>query len=164
MEIWNESCSDFESDSECEDGCANDKMIPSFPKYSFQHAEKKQCTILAQWFIRFILILQGKFYLPDRCVDLLIKFLHAFFCVLGIIKRMIGLPRGFRKLIVCRKCLSIYKYKDCIDKASAIPAGKNCANVIYPHHPMPSKRVSCNTPLLKSVEFASGHATLYPHL
>jgi len=137
---------------------------------------------LALYGIRFILILQGKFYLPDRCVDLLLQFLYGFFCVLGkfspfiktlaqelpaslhIMKKTFGLPFGFRKLIVCRKCLSIYKYKDCLDKASAIPASKKCTNVMYPHHPMPNKRVSCETPLLKSVEFASGHAILYPHL
>ena len=182
VEIWNESCTESEYDSECEDDYAIDKIRPSFPKYSLQHAEKKRCTILAQWFIRFILILQGKFYLPDRCVDLLLQFLYGFFCVLGkfspfiktlaqelpaslhIMKKTFGLPFGFRKLIVCRKCLSIYKYKDCLDKASAIPASKKCTNVMYPHHPMPNKRVSCETPLLKSVEFASGHAILYPHL
>jgi len=35
---------------------------------------------------------------------------------------------------------------------------------MYPHHPMPSKHVSCNTAMLKSVEFASGRVILYPHL
>ena len=50
MEIWNESCTESEYDSECEDDYAIDKIRPSFPKYSLQHAEKKRFTILAQWF------------------------------------------------------------------------------------------------------------------
>ena len=78
LEMWNESCPDSEYESD-----GYNEKAPGLPKYSSMNAEKQRSEILSKWFMRFILILQGKFYLPDKCIDFLLKFLYAFFSVLG---------------------------------------------------------------------------------
>ena len=76
----------------------------------------------------------------------------------------VGLPNGsFKKFIVCIKCSSIYEHKDCVSKIASIVTSKHCTYTAYPHHPHFLQRQPCDTVLLKSVEFTSGHTILYPH-
>ena len=120
--------------------------------------------------------------LPDKSMDYLLRFLYTFLCILGtfssFIKMLVqelpptlhtmhmkvGLPNGsFKKFIVCIKCSSIYEHKDCVSKIASIVTSKHCTYTAYPHHPHFLQRQPCDTVLLKSVEFTSGHTILYPH-
>ena len=130
--------------------------------------------------MHYMLILQAKFYLPDNALDFLIKFLYAFFNVVGNLspviktlakalpptlytmrKKTIGL-NSFQKLTVCKRCLRIYEYDKCVNRLSH--SSKHCSYVKYPNHPHRTKRQPCGSILLKSVEFASGHTILYPFI
>jgi len=173
LELWNDSSPDSEYESDPD----NENKAPDLPCFD---AEAEHNEILSKWFMRFILILQGKFYLPDKCIDFLLKFLYAFLSVIGnfsppvkkivkllpqslhIMKKKLGLPNEFRKYTVCQKCLSIYTYKECLIRAPII-SSRRCSFVAYPQHPYPGKRHPCDSALLKPVEFSSGSTKLYPH-
>ena len=68
MEIWNESCPDSETDNE------NEK--PDMPQFSHNDAEKH--VILSKWLMRFLMILQVKFFLPDKAWIICLSFIHIF--------------------------------------------------------------------------------------
>ena len=53
------------------------------PNFTGTNKEHHQSTILSQWFVRNLLIIQAKFHLPDNALNLLIKFLYAFFNIIG---------------------------------------------------------------------------------
>jgi len=178
LEIWNDSC----ADSDCESDHSNESKAPDLPNYTGTNIETDRSKILSQWYMRFILILQSKFHLPDKCIDFLLKFLYAFLSIIGnfspmvkkiaqqlpptlhIMKKKLGLPNKFMKYTVCRKCLSIYSYKECLNRVSPTTSSKRCTYVPYPEHPHPRKRQPCNAALLKPVEFSSGNTKFYPHL
>ena len=177
LEMWNESCPDSEYESD-----HDNEKAPDLPKYPSMNTEKQRSEILSKWFMRFILIFQGKFYLPDKSIDFLLKFLYAFFSVIGnfspiiktlvqelprtlhALKKKVGLSNEFRKYTVCRKCLSIYKDRECLNRASPILSSKQCTYIAYPNHPYPRRCLPCDATLLKPVEFSSGRTIFYPHL
>lgn len=176
MEIWEESCPDSETENE------NAAPPPDMPQFSHNDAEKQHCMCLSKWLMRFLLILQAKFRLPDKSMDYLLRFIYTFLCIVGtfssfikmlvrelpptlhIIHKKVGLPNSFKKFIVCTKCSSIYEYKDCVNRITSVAASKHCTYIAYPHHPHLQKRQPCNTVLLKTVEFTSGRTILYPRL
>ena len=45
--------------------------------------EPTSSNCVVTWLIGFLLLLQAKHYIPDLAMNALLKFLHAFFCVLG---------------------------------------------------------------------------------
>ena len=69
LEIWNESYPESENETE----------TPDMPQFLHTDAEKQRSMILSKWLMRFLLILQTKFHLPDKSMDYLLKFLYAFF-------------------------------------------------------------------------------------
>ena len=71
LELWNESCSDSEYESDLDH---NANKVPDLPNFASTSIETHRGEILSKWFMRFILILQGKFYLPDKCIDFLLNF------------------------------------------------------------------------------------------
>ena len=172
-EVWNESRPDS-------DDYLDDCLEPELPSFSAT-TEHYQSTVLSQWFMRYMLILQTQFYLPDNALDLLIKFLYAFFNVIGqfssvikalvkalpptlyvMRKKTIGLKNSFQKLVVCKRCLHIYEYSKCINALSH--SSRSCTYVKYPNHPHYTGRQPCGSILLKSVEFTSGQTILYPFM
>ena len=68
----------------------------------------------------------------------------------------------FTKYVVCRQCSKLYKYDDCVDKIGSQTQSKRCMFIQFPHHNQLSRRIPCNSILLKSVEVASGKKFLYP--
>jgi len=116
LELWNKSCPDSEYESD-HDSKNKEPDLPHFDPEA-DHSE-----ILSKWFMRFILILLGKFYLPEKCIDFLLNFLYVFLSVIGnfprenimlllppslqILKKKLGLANEFRKCTVCQRYLSI---------------------------------------------------------
>ena len=144
-------------------------------------AESVRATSLLRWLLVYLLSLQAKYCIPDSGIDMLLHFLSIFFSILGrfspivaimaesfpkskyLAQRQMGIDVSFTKFVLCPKCFKIHMFKDTWQKVGSCQVINHCSFVRYPNHPYLSRRTSCNTPLLKSVELASGRRVLYPH-
>ena len=61
----------------------------------------------------------------------------------------------FEKYVVCKKCNSVYAFKDCIVKASSGDKTKACKYTPYRNHPILPKRSPCGQNLLMEVTLLS---------
>ena len=98
-------------------------LLPShlhFPKPI--SAESQSQRTLVMWLVGFLIQLQAKHYVPDSTLNLLLKFLYTFFCVLGRIsefvaamvtyfpstiyrlKKTLPFAHPFTLFVVCPKC------------------------------------------------------------
>jgi uncharacterized protein YbaR (Trm112 family) len=127
---------------------------------------------LTRWLVLFLLRLQAQHYIPDAAIVSLLKFLYAFFLVLGSfskecksigeyiprtmysVRKFIGLKTTFKQLIVCPECNSVYPIQSCIERPGV---SKHCQHKEFPR----SQR--CNFVLLKTVELASRKKVMYPN-
>ena len=169
------------NDSDLEDDDKNTACdAPSPPKFDHNATQCHHSMVLSQWLIGFLITLQMKFYFPDSALTLLLKFLSAFFTVLGkfcplvellarafpsslhTLRKKIGLEDSYMKYIVCPKCEFIYQRADCIDAVGSLQHSKRCSYIKFPDHPHLQRRKSCGTLLLKTVELKSGKKILYP--
>ena len=138
------------------------------------HVDNSKQMALITWISVFLLQLQARHYIPDVVLDALLKFLHTLFCILGKfsdfvngiatyfpcslyrLHQQVGFRESFEKYVVCRKCNTLYQFKDCID---SIGHSKRCSYQAFRGQRRPSH---CETLLLKTVELASGRKILYP--
>ena len=124
------------------------------------------------WLVGFLLLLQARHYIPDSAMNALLKFLHAFFRVLGrsspVISSMVSsIPSSVyslgkasgqsTKFVVCPKCHYLYKFNECVIVNEPFHNSKSCTFVRFPHH---SQRAECGHILLKKVYFPSGRQIL----
>ena len=67
--------------------------------------------------------------------------------------------------MVCKKCLSLYKYSECIERATGgVKMSKRCSFCRFPSHPHRNFRLPCQSLLLKTVELASKRTYLHPYV
>ena len=145
-EIWDESGSGPDSEIE-HDHIEKGDIQPDLelPNFSGTNKEQHQNTILSQWVVRNLLIIQVKFHLPDNALNLLIKFLYAYFVILGqfypalkalvksfppmlyAMRKKTGFTNSFQKLVVCKWCLQIYEYSRCVN--TLLHSSKHCTYV-----------------------------------
>lgn len=136
---------------------------------------------LANWILRFIMVMQAAFRLPDVVIGHFLKFFAVLFGVIGQhckvcndiarclpssvyrAKQILGEIK-FQRYVVCRKCFSVYPFVQCIESSGAHRKSKMCSFRRYPLHPHMRMRSPCGTLLLKSVELASRKTYLYPFL
>ena len=76
-EIWEES------HSEDEDGlgvgtCGEQPSLPTFETST----DSERAQVLCRWLVGFLL-LQGRYYIPNSALTVLVKFLYALFSILG---------------------------------------------------------------------------------
>ena len=66
-------------------------------------------------------------------------------------RKLIGLSAndGVIVFTVCPKCNTLYKSSDCFLQEGNKEESKRCSYVQFPNYPQPSRRVSCNTMLMK---------------
>lgn len=136
---------------------------------------------LASWLLIFFIRLQAHFHLSDVVLGTILRFLGIFFTVLGRFSSVCAeiahvFPRSVHTLtvsyglkdmqiqryVVCRKCHTIYFFKNCIEGHGATQRSKTCSHKAFPNHPHLRRRLPCGTLLLKSVELASQRKILYP--
>ena len=162
-EVWEES------DESCAEEC------PELPSASASQDSVEENAIV-QWLLIFFLRLQAKHYIPDAAVQCLVKFLYIFLCILGryfttianiaskfppslyLLRKHLNLKQDFKRLVVCRKCNSVYSLQECIDESGTIPVARACFYRRNTH-----RSVRCGTPLLKTVELSSGKKILRPY-
>ena len=76
---------------------------------------------------------------------------------------MLPTSSQFKQFVVCRKCLKLYHYGECVNIIGSNKSSKPCNYVKYPQHPFISYRNPCGQMLLTSVQLTSGKTLLYPH-
>lgn len=132
-------------------------------------------NMLLTWLLIFLLRLQAKHYIPDSAVNCLLKFLYVFLCIIGRhsdfvahlaasfpnsvykLQKYFGIKEEFTRFVVCRKCYSVYEFKNCIDRHGVRLISKTCT-----YRSDPNSRLQCGALLLRSVKLVSGKLLLYP--
>ena len=146
-----------------------------------EESEDSTMCALSRWLLVFLVHLQAQFHLSDGILGALLRFLKAFFRVLGRFSSLCAgitqnvpsslyklshsygpLRNSFRRYVVCKKChsISIKIVEGCGNHLRS----KCCSYQAFPNHRQCQMRAACATPLLKSVELASQRKILYPFM
>ena len=161
----------------------NDLPDDSEPENGVVQVEdaSRQSSILAKWLTLFLLRMQVVHRMSDVAISCFLKFLWAFFNILGSFssicveitkvfpsslckaKSIITKPK-IKQYVVCRKCHTLYFKMDCMFGIGAAQIGKKCFFKRFPSHPQHRMRKPCGIPLLKTVELAGGKRILYPYM
>ena len=69
----------------------------------------------------------------------------------------------FSKIVCCPKCSTLYEMDSCIlTQRNGSKSSRHCSHIAYPNHPQQSRRLPCDTILMKSVTTFAGTSYLYP--
>ena len=141
-----------------------------------------KCNHFRDWLIVFIVHLKAVYHLTETAVESIIKFLYAFFSLLGrfnpICARVAekfpaslyqlykyhNVKKSFQKFVVCVKCHTIYQFEDCIEGHGINQRDKQCTHIEFINHPQSRMRQSCKYKLLKTVELVNGKKLFYPFM
>ena len=154
VEVWNEVESEL------------DIVIEGEPSVEMRTiASNSTEHVFVSWLTIILLRLQACYYISDSAIECLLKFMCVFFAVLSqfsdkvkdiakllprsmyTLKHFLGYSDWFGKLAVCSVCNAVYKTENCTERPGV---RKLCRHQEFPN----SQR--CNSPLLKTVELASG--------
>lgn len=170
-EVWDVTNDESGSDT---DEFESAPSLPNVPDHSTQE-------MLLRWILLFLIQLQVRFTVSDNAITFILKFLNAIFCILGRFsdfastiavqfpttlyqfKKRLPTSDQFKRFIVCRKCLKLYHYGECVTMIGSSRSSKACNFVRYPKHPFHSHRNPCGQLLLKTVQLTSGKTLLYPY-
>jgi len=146
---------------------------------SDSQAESSMKHGLVHMVLAFLSLWGSSYGISARALDHLIKFLHHIFLSivpastttlaavfpssLYMAQKHFGIEVDrFEKYVICKKCGSLYRYKECIETSVGLrQAPKVCSHIEYPNHPFQSQRVPCGQNLLKEIVLQSGQK-FYP--
>lgn len=172
VEVWDEDDHELKSDLEPPDTFDSATSFDAVPSSS---------RTLATWILRFLMVMQAAFKLPDVVIGHFLRFFNALFTIIGRyckiggdivkclpnsvykVKQLVG-ELKFERFVVCKKCFSIYTLANCIEDSGSGRRSKHCSFQRFPLHPYLSMRSPCGAQLLKTVELASRQTYLYPIL
>ena len=138
--------------------------------------EEAELNHIVKWIITLLSVFQTRFFLTNRALNWLLRFLGVLLGYLGryspkITELSTRLPRGmhqynkslsnivqggtFERRAVCSACASIYNFEECIRKVGSRTYINRCTY-------KPFKK-ACNEKLMKEVMSSSGHRKFYPH-
>ena len=63
---------------------------------------------------------------------------------------------SFEKYVICKKCGSLYNFKDCFETIGSVTHPKVCIHTRFRHHPHRSRRRPCGSQLIKKVVTKQG--------
>ena len=170
--VWDEDDDELKSDLEPPDTFDSATSFDAVPSSS---------RTLATWILRFLMVMQAAFKLPDVVIGHFLRFFNALFTIIGRyckiggdivkclpnsvykVKQLVG-ELKFERFVVCKKCFSIYTLANCIEDSGSGRRSKHCSFQRFPLHPYLSMRSPCGAQLLKTVELASRQTYLYPIL
>lgn len=152
MELWIESDSDIDDDVSME----HSNIAPQ--DLRDDEPEKQELHVIVKWVVLMLAIFQTRFFLTNRALNWLLKFLGTLLTFLGkyslkiaeiakmlpqsVYQHSISLTDGIQD--ICSKCDAVFKFDDCIHKVgSRIISVNHC-----PHKPFKRK---CNEILMKEV-------------
>ena len=169
MEIWEEG-------TEVEILLDIDQQPPNLQEELSFGASSTEGYLFTMWTLKFLMRMQAIFKLSDNVLEHILKFIGAILVVTGKqfdcfpsslykAKKLLGV-QDFQRLVVCRKCHSLYKNSDCKEKSrfNTQYSSKKCAFKAHPSHPHATMRLPCDTLLLKTVELSDRKTYLYPYL
>lgn len=130
---------------------------------------------LANWILRFIMVVQTAFRLPDVVIG---YFGSLLLFLVWLVRTVMRLPDV--RLLCTEQCrpwvklkfnvtlhaesFSIYPFSECIESSGTHRKSKLCLFQCYPFHPQMRMRSPCGAPLLNSVQLASRKTYFYPFL
>ena len=123
---------------------------------------KPPIVFLMEWFLIYLNLWKPSYLfwqVLGHCVPDIAK---AFPSSLYMARKVMYEKIKITRYVVCRKCFSIYKFKDCIEGSGRSIKSKLCPHRRFPH-PFPRFR-ACQCVILKSVELAGRKTILYPYL
>lgn len=134
-----------------------------------------------RWLCLFLMVWQARFFISDLAINTWMTFFREMLSVFAEPGNILGLiltvfPSGvygiyklfghskdpFRKLVVCRKCYTMYNIKDCFQIIEGRTETKKCSFIKYPWQRHQLQRNMCAQPLLKEVTLPSGTRRFYP--
>lgn len=164
-EIWETSSAEEAEQSESESATAEPEAISILYTISF-----------------FLNFLQLTYRISERAMSLILTFLRLLLNYVSImsqtplfihlsskipkslntIRKLIhNKSNGLCEFVVCSKCHALYEPSKCIVKEHGQEQSKYCDYIEYPRHPHSSRRLKCNTPLMKWVR-VGGKSKLVP--
>ena len=136
--------------------------------------EMADIHMLVRWIMTLLAIFQTRFYITDRALKWMLKFLVVLFQFLGRFSEKIAvlasfLPRSmiqyndslviesklFQRRAVCKECNSLYTFDECLTKTGSCTVINRCSFKLF------SK--TCNQLLMKEVISRSSTHKFYPH-
>ena len=119
------------------------------------------CNSITMWLVGFLLLLKARHYIPDACVNSLLKFLHILFCILVRTWHHFFLLlcitwKGQSNILESCKHHRLYRLDNSITHTGIHQTSKSCSFVRFPNHWLCRFRVACGQVLLKKVIFFSG--------
>lgn len=137
-----------------------------------QAVESIKC--IAVQICMFLSFFQLCYRVSERAISLLLSFLKTLLSWLGsrcpeiktlhdvlpqniyFMRKLLGRKNEITCFVVCPKCHSLYRYKDCIvTHRTGMTESAKCSFVQYPNHPQLFRRTKCNTVLMKMVKHGS---------
>lgn len=171
IDFWIET--DMEIDEDVETESANVPPLEASLVQDSPDLEEAEMNIIVKWIITLLSVFQTRFFLTNRTLNWLLRFLSVLLSFLGscwpkIAELATRLPRRihqynqslskiiqggmFERKAVCSACGSIYKFDECIRKVGS--------TTYCTYQPF---KKACNEPLMKEVVSSSGHRKFYPH-
>jgi len=167
VEYWAESDKDIEEDV----GLEGMNVPPPDIAEVHESQEQAELLMISRWIITLLSVFQTHFYLTNRAVNGLLKFLVILLQFLGKFSTKISdlaglLPRSIRQVtasflgfgdvfqrkIVCTKCESLYGFDECLMQARA-QTNLHCNHKVF--------RKKCNALLIKKTVTRNGILRLY---
>ena len=164
----------MESDLEIDEDIRVNTHIP--PPNVLSDSESSGSTesnVVVKWISVLLSIFESRFFVTNRAMTWLVKFIGILLCFLGRYSTHIALIASkfpsklrhfnrsietdcqFERRVACTKCNSIYELKDCLDKIGSVITGKTCTFKPF------SK--CCNASLMKEIVTCNGSKRFYPH-
>lgn len=169
IEYWTESDTEIDDDI----GIENEHIAPPDIADTLESQENTEIHMTVRWVMLLLSIFQTRFYLTDRSLNWLLKFLATLLHFLGkystkIVKIASLLPQSvnkctnilfdsknmFERRAVCSKCDTLYTFNECLKKEGLQTSITRCSFKSF------SKK--CNEPLMKEIISHSGHHKFYP--
>lgn len=138
--------------------------------------EKAELNIIVRWIIMLLSVFQTRFFLTNRALNWILRFLRVLLGFLGryspkIAELAVRVPQSmhqynhslssivdcgtFERRAVCNNCDSLYRFEACLTKTGSTVTVNRCAY-------KPFKK-TCNKLLMKEIVSSSGHKKYYPH-
>lgn len=133
-EIWEDNEENLDGDYHTIH--VSDGEIPDLP-VAENDSNSTQESALRTWLLLFLIRFQAKFYLPNTAMACLLMFIYTFLNIIGhhsnfvaqmltnfptsvyLLKQHVKSKETFVRYVVCRKCYSVYDYKNCVEKCGA---------------------------------------------
>ena len=172
VEFWIETDVEIDEDVEIE----STNVPPPEVSLLQESPEEAEVNMIEKWIITLLSVFQTRFFLTNRALNWLLRFLSVLLGFLGrysprIAELAIKLPKGihqyeaslskiiqggtFERRAVCPSCSSLYDFDECIRKVGSQTYVNHCLF-------KPFKK-ACKTPLMKEIVSSCGNRKFYPH-